>query len=196
MHHLGCIKGLQTVGLINCLLPGNAFRHMSKYQQYILGFPSSCDYYWEGTPPQEVSMVVPKSLDKDLTCGGWTYHWVVPLNFAWNCWWFRNPAFHLGCIKTLINYLATGAGFLPLKVSLLLYPPGLPVRCGRRKPAGRCPYSRRLNFQKSINFENCTKVNSLGMLRIPQIWPTSKLKMRVSFWKDFSLPGVHFQVLC
>jgi len=53
-----------------------------------------------------------------------TLGWILECRWAHYCWWFRNPANHLGCIKTLKNngiftmpYL-TGAGFIPSTVSM------------------------------------------------------------------------------
>ena len=53
-----------------------------------------------------------------------TLGWILECRWARYCWWFRNPANHLGCIKTLKNngiftmpYL-TGAGFIPSTVSM------------------------------------------------------------------------------
>ena len=50
---------------------------------------------------------------------GFKYHSTTyRYNNKWYCWWFR-ILYHLGCIKPVnngINYLSTGAGFLPSTV--------------------------------------------------------------------------------
>jgi len=42
---------------------------------------------------------------------------------TWYCWWFRNPANHLGYINPVndgINYIPIGAGFLPSTVVIVM----------------------------------------------------------------------------